>query len=369
MRKEWKEVRLGDVVVFNYGKSLISTNRVSGSVPVYSSAGITGFHNKPLVESAGIIVGRKGSVGTVYYSPIPFFCIDTAYYILPSENFDLKYMYYRLCSLGLEKLNEDSAVPGLNRDTAYNQRFSIPPLIEQRTIAATLSCLDEKIELNSAINHHLTLLAQTMFDSFVSKNESKSVELQELCSFQEGYVNPSQNHPEYFDGTVKWLRAVDINESFIIDTSRTLSQLGYESAGKSAYLFKPDTIVISKSGTIGRLGIVSDFMCGNRAVINIIPNDKRLLPFIHLYLKSRQSEFPNLAVGSVQKNLYVSLLQPLIVELPHKDDLLEFCDCLRPIYEQIKYNVKESNTMRRTRDTLLPRLMSGELSVANLNAK
>jgi len=155
MNKGWKKVRLGDVVSLNYGKALISSNRIHGSIPVYSSGGITGYHNSPLVNSDGIIVGRKGTVGTVYYSPSPFFCIDTAYYILPSDYYNIKYIYYRLRSLGLERLNEDSAVPGLNRDTAYAQTFLLPPLNEQNVIAKTLSCLDEKIELNSSINHHL----------------------------------------------------------------------------------------------------------------------------------------------------------------------------------------------------------------------
>jgi type I restriction enzyme S subunit len=156
MKNGWKKVRLGDVVIFNYGKSLTSINRITGTIPVYSSAGITGYHNTPLVNSEGIIVGRKGSVGTVYYSPNPFFCIDTAFYILPSDDYNLKYMYYRIRSLGLENLNEDSAIPGLNRDTAYSQIFSLPPLQEQHAIATMLSSLDDKIANNTAVNHHLT---------------------------------------------------------------------------------------------------------------------------------------------------------------------------------------------------------------------
>jgi len=161
MKNGWKEVQLGDVVILNYGKSLTSANRLTGKIPVYSSAGITGYHDTPLVNSEGIIVGRKGSVGTVYYSPIPFFCIDTAYYILPSEDYSLKYMYYRIRSLGLEKLNEDSAVPGLNRDTAYSQTFLLPPLHEQHAIAAVLLCLDDKITNNISVNHHLIAKSET----------------------------------------------------------------------------------------------------------------------------------------------------------------------------------------------------------------
>jgi type I restriction enzyme S subunit len=280
------------------------------------------------------------------------------YYVLTDDNF---FEYATVTAKGTKMPRGDKTAIML---------YEVPklPMNIQIGISDVLSAIDAKIANNKKINHHLEQMAQTIFNKSMSKNTSKTVELRELCSFQEGYVNPSQNHPEYFDGTVKWLRAVDINESFIINTSRTLSQLGYESAGKSACLFKPDTIAISKSGTIGRLGIISDFMCGNRAVINIIPNEKRLLPFIHLYLKSRQAEFPNLAVGSVQKNLYVSLLQPLIVELPHKVDLFELCDSLQPIYDQIRCNVSECASLIVLRDTLLPKLMSGELSVSDISS-
>ena len=157
-----------------------------------------------------------------------------------------------------------------------------------------------------------------------AKSYAKEIVLSALCDFQEGYVNPAQTHPEYFNGEVKWLRAVDINESFIIETSRTLTKAGFESAKKSAVLFKPNTIAISKSGTIGRLGIVADYMCGNRAVINIAPHDTNMLAFIYCFLKNKQIEFPNMAVGSVQKNLYVSLLEPLVVTMPEHKALVAF---------------------------------------------
>lgn len=76
---EWKEYKLGDVVVLNYGKGLKETDRIYGGVPVYSSAGLTGWHNEPLVNSKGIIIGRKGTIGKVYLADKPFYCIDTAY--------------------------------------------------------------------------------------------------------------------------------------------------------------------------------------------------------------------------------------------------------------------------------------------------
>ena len=104
-------------------------------------------------------------------------------------------------------------------------------------------------------------------------SEWKECKLGDVCEFQEGYVNPSQNFSEYFDGNIKWLRATDLNNGNVYNTSRTLTEEGFLSAGKSAKLFKPNTIGISKSGTIGRLGILKDYMCGNRAVINIVPSE------------------------------------------------------------------------------------------------
>ena len=206
-----------------------------------------------------------------------------------------------------------------------------------------------------------------MYDYYCDSANNGEIELGALCQFQEGYVNPAQTHPEYFDGDVKWLRAVDINESFIIETSRTLTQTGFQSAKKSAYLFSPNTIAISKSGTIGRLGIVGDYMCGNRAVINIVPKDPLLLPYIYAFLKSHQKEFPDLAVGSVQKNLYVSLLEPLPVRILDPDSLSEFCNAGNAILNAVSNNCQENIRLAQLRDTLLPRLMSGELDFSSLD--
>ena len=194
----------------------------------------------------------------------------------------------------------------------------------------------------------------------------KEYTLSILCDFQEGYVNPPQTHPEYFDGEVKWLRAVDINESFIIETSRTLTKAGFESAKKSALLFEPNTIAISKSGTIGRLGIIADYMCGNRAVINIAPHDTNMLAFIYCFLKSKQREFPDMAVGSVQKNLYVSLLEPLSVSIPDNESLTAFNAVGASILGMIHNNCVENTDLANLRDTILPKLMSGEIDVSSV---
>ena len=155
---------------------------------------------------------------------------------------------------------------------------------------------------------------------------------------------------------IKWLRAVDINESYVLNTSRTLTDLGFKSAGTSALLFKPNTIAITKSGTIGRLAIISDFMCGNRAIINIEPNEKLYLPFIHQYLKSRQKEFLDMSVGSVQKNLYVSILAELPIIKPELSSVEEYYKTVECLYEQKLYNCKEFSKLQELKQLVISRI-------------
>jgi type I restriction enzyme S subunit len=150
----------------------------------------------------------------------------------------------------------------------------------------------------------------------MSFNASKKVQLASCATFKEGYVNPSQKDQTYFGNDIKWLRATDLNDGFVFNTSRGLSEKGFASAGKSALLFEPGTLAISKSGTIGRIGILKDFMCGNRAVINIKVNPECDTRFIFYTLLLNRQKIETLAEGSVQKNLYVSSLGKLEFDLP-----------------------------------------------------
>ena len=159
--------------------------------------------------------------------------------------------------------------------------------------------------------------SERIWGIWVLTSDRRYVNLEKIVTFQEGYVNPSQTNHKYFDGDVKWLRAVDLNDSEVWDTSRKLSVIGFESAGKSALMFKPNTIAISKSGTIGRLGILKDFMCGNRAVINIeVDENQADLMFVFYSLIMARREIIQYAVGSVQANLYPSVLGKLKIWLP-----------------------------------------------------
>jgi type I restriction enzyme S subunit len=121
--KGWEVKRLGDVVELAYGKALKKNDRRNGSFPVYGSSGVVGFHDEYLVQGPGIIVGRKGNVGSVFWSQKSFYPIDTVFFV--KTNMPLYYVYYNLKEQNF--INTDAAVPGLSRNQAYLNEFLLPP--------------------------------------------------------------------------------------------------------------------------------------------------------------------------------------------------------------------------------------------------
>lgn len=139
-------------MTLEYGKSLPKKRRRPGAFPVVGSAGVIGFHDEALIEGPGIVIGRKGSIGSVTWIRDDFVPIDTTYFVVPVEGLvDPKWMYYVLTSENLAQLNITTGVPGLNRNDVYALRRAIPPLPEQRAIAAVLDSIDETIERTDAV--------------------------------------------------------------------------------------------------------------------------------------------------------------------------------------------------------------------------
>ena len=136
-----KVPRLGDVLELAYGKSLPVRSRRKGSVPVYGSNGIVGWHDEALIDDNTVVVGRKGSAGSVQLTTSPSFPIDTTYFVRPKPGVELDpvYAFFALKHLNLGRLRIETGVPGLNRTDAYREPFALPPLDEQRRIVAILS--------------------------------------------------------------------------------------------------------------------------------------------------------------------------------------------------------------------------------------
>lgn len=155
----WVSTRLGELFNFEYGKSLIKTSRVDvGIYPVFGSSGLVDMHNQYIVEGPSIIIGRKGAVGSVHYSDKNCWPIDTTYFIRENKKLNLKFSYYLFQKLNLAKLEASTAIPGLNRNLAYDEIIKLPPLNEQQRIVAKIEELFS--ELNQGIADLKTAQAQ-----------------------------------------------------------------------------------------------------------------------------------------------------------------------------------------------------------------
>ena len=164
----WEPKKLKDIVELAYGKALKKTERVEGDVPVYGSGGLTGYHNQSLVEGPGIIVGRKGTVGSVYWEPKAFYPIDTVFYVKPKTGYSLKYCHMVLQNLGLKDMNTDAAVPGLNRNNAYRLDVITPNESVLKKFEEMTQSFQSKVDANNVQNASLESLRDTLLPKLLS---------------------------------------------------------------------------------------------------------------------------------------------------------------------------------------------------------
>lgn len=173
---KWPTVSLGDVAEFRYGRSLSASRRRPGPVPVYGSNGRVGSHVIPITSGETLIIGRKGSFGEVHRSTVACWPIDTTYYIdSDCTNADLRWLFHLLQNLGLTELNRAAAVPGLNREDAYRQRLLLPPLPQQRRIAAILDHADElRAKRRESVDVTRDLQQSLFLDMFAEARQTTS---------------------------------------------------------------------------------------------------------------------------------------------------------------------------------------------------
>lgn len=164
-----ESVLVSDVLELKYGKSLPAARRVDGGVPVFGSGGISGSHNEPLVEGPGVIVGRKGTVGSVYWSECDFFPIDTAFYVhIKRADVPMEFAYFALSNLGLDAMNSDSAVPGLNRNNVHALPLMLPAKESIRQFGDQVRSMFELRESVSLENKSLAQLRDTLLPKLMS---------------------------------------------------------------------------------------------------------------------------------------------------------------------------------------------------------
>lgn len=387
-----KEYKLGEIVTFHYGKSLPETKRVNGTFPVMSSAGITGWHNEYLVKGPGVVVGRKGSIGTVFYEKRDFFPIDTCYFLSVNDPkiIDLKFLYYLLLGSNLKDLNSDAAVPGLNREIAYSQKFLIPGLSIQNEIVKFTDTYNDLIENNNRRIAILEDMAQSIYrEWFVnfrypnhennvgSEGKPKLIDspLGQIpggwkikCLKDIGFINtgktPSKVKEEnYSSNDVPFIKTPDMHGGmFVIKTKEMLSTIGADSQ-KSKYI--PSwAICVSCIGTAGIVALSSQKSQTNQQINTLVPEVKAHTEFMFFTLKSLKKTIENYgATGATMTNLSKGKFEALEIVFPEDSLLDDFHQLTNPIFKQIQILARKNENLKQQRDMLLPKLISGQIEL------
>ncbi len=360
---EWKEIRLGDLITLHYGKSLPLRMRKDGDVPVYSSAGLIGRHDKALENSKGLIIGRKGTIGRVYKSERPFFAIDTSYYVLPKENkYSFTYLYYLLGSIGLEELNEDSAVPGLNRETAYSQLINLPPLSEQKAIAEVLSSLDNKIGLLHRKNQTLEKMAETLFRQwFVEEAHKDWVEkpLSSVATFLNGLA--CQKYPPQNDvDKLPVLKIKQLRTGITDDSDWCTADV------KKQYIVENGDVIFSWSASL-MVKIWNGASCVLNQHLFKVTSSEFPKWFYYLWCKHHLEEFIGISSSHATTMGHIKRqdLDNAMVLVPSKGEMEQFSEVLTPLIETIITNNNQLVDLKNLRNNLLPKLMCGEVRVVH----
>ena len=381
LETEWCDTTLGDFAPFSYGKGLRRKDRNDfGSVPVYGSNGVVGYHDIPWTGGPTVIVGRKGSAGAVHFSSKPCWPIDTTFYVTDPDDEVVKFKYYLLKSLGLEHMNTDSAVPGLNRNNAHALRVRVPPLSEQRRIAGILGTLDDKIELNRRMNETLEEMARAVFkDWFVdfgpvrAKMEGRDAYLpEEIWRLFPDRLGKSElgEVPEGWGvRSLGELIELRYGKSLTAKNRRNGDTPVYGSNGQVGWhdevLVKGPGIVVGRKGNPGIVKWAhSDFFPIDTT---FYATSKLEPPSMHfLFFALNEQDLPSVAADSAVPGLNRNLAYMNRQLVPDQLALNEFNDYASTIFTRRHQLEDESRTIAVRRDALLPVLVSGKMRVQDI---
>ena len=409
---EWKEVRLGDVCEI-YGRigfrgyttnhlvdtpkegaiSLSPKNIINGELNLeqctyikwdkyYESPEIMINPNEIVITKTGSSVGRTTFVRRVVHP----MTLNPQLVVLKNISENAEFLSYYIKSAlfqsVLKSIVVGSAIPTLSQKNLANLMINVPKEVEdQRRIASILSSLDRKIELNNKINADLEEMAQAIFKNwfvdFEPFKDDKFVD-SELGMIPEGWKvgrldeiadvvggsTPSKAKPEYYTQKgIAWLTPKDLSNHPAVYTSRgeiDITEEGYNST--STKLMPKGTILFTSRAPIGYISIAQNDICTNQGFKSLVPK-KAGTCFLYCFLKYVTPEIENKSTGSTFKEASGSLMKSLQVLMPEQKVFEDFETIVSPLFARIESLEKESSRLSLLRDTLLPRLMSGEIEV------
>jgi len=377
--KEWEVVRLGEIFSLEYGKGLTEKERENGEYPVYGSNGVVGYHSQYIVKGPGIIVGRKGTIGAITWSNRNFWPIDTTYYILLKKpETDLKWLFYKLSSLKLAKLNMATGTPGLNRDLVYKLQIPLPPLPEQQKIAEILSTVDqaiEKVDDSIAKTERLKKgLMQELLTKGIGHKEFKNTEIGGIPKEWEvvrikdiGEVftgkTPSTSKDSYWNGDIPFITPEDMTgEKYVYRTNRYVS---FEGANQSGKILPPNTVLVVCIGsTVGKVALTHKESVTNQQINSVLCKEKVDHDCVYYAISHRSYMLKNYsgvaAVPIVKKSLFEEFKIPLPQKITEQQKIAEILSTVDKRLELLR-NKKEK--MEGIKKGLMNDLLTGKRRV------
>ncbi|WP_443711855.1 restriction endonuclease subunit S [Ruminococcus bromii] len=383
---------LYDLATIKYGKNQKKVLSESGNIPIYGTGGLMGYATTALYDKPSVLIGRKGTIGKVKYVEHPFWTVDTLFYTIVNTDIVLpKYLYYVMSLIDLNNYNEGTTIPSLRTETLNRLEFDIPSLVEQETILSCLNPIDEKIALNNAINNNLEQQAVLLFKKWFiefdnsSKNmlETRFGLVPESFKLLKNGELPLVVTDYVANGSFASLKAnvtlyQEPNYAYFIRNTDLKSGTFEVFVDEHSYNFLSKStlyggeIIISNVGDVG-----SVFLCpkldkpmtlGNN-IIMLRPEQENLRYYLYIWFKwlYGQSLIQGIKGGSAQPKFNKTDFKNLPIFLPPDDLLEQFHQIVKPMFELIDENNTENQALTRTRDTLLPKLMSGELDVSDID--
>lgn len=395
---EWKKVKLGDClsyIVDNRGKTpkdlsidghpLLEINVVSTTqkYPLYLETKkyvddrvYASWFRSGHPQKGDILVPTVGTLGAVSYVNRNDCCIAQNLIALRTNNAicDSEYLYYQLCNSDTRKrlLNLDIGAVQASIKVPHlkSLELSLPPLPTQRRIAAILSSLDAQIENNNRINRNLEAQAQALFKSWFVDFEPwggvmpegwREGKLGDYCRCVLGGT-PSRAKEEYWNGDVAWINSGEVNRFRITTPSEWITKLGVE---KSATKLLPakTTVLAITGATLGQVSLLEIDTCANQSVIGILQNERVPYEFIYPLMNEKIKELVLHQTGGAQQHINKDNVESVAVYMPDDKIMSHYKEIVAPMYATIANKEFSNLRLASLRDTLLPKLMKGEIEV------
>jgi type I restriction enzyme, S subunit len=330
--------------------------------------------NRAAPEPEDIILAREASVGEVGWIKDGYsVCLGQRTVLIKvihsevSKRFLLYYFVNSDTKYELQVRSTGSVVEHLNMKDIRNFRILLPPLPEQKAIAAVLSSLDDKIDLLNRQNATLEAMAETLFRQWFVEEAQEDWEERSLLDVVQlvGGGTPKTSVPEYWDGKIHWLSGGDIasnHKSFIVSSEKTITELGLENS--STKLLPKYATAISARGTVGKYFLLANPMTYSQSNYGILPRYDSCYFFTYLLINHVVAELQSSAYGSVFDTITTTTFKENLVMTPSENEVVEFESSIRPYFQKMLNNRTQVKTLEKLRDHLLPKLMSGEVRVA-----